>query len=58
MSDNIEEVLSHSETLVIGNRGEEFANAITGMDSSVEIVDLVRCIEPDQMMGNYDGICW
>jgi GDP-mannose 6-dehydrogenase len=58
MAESVDQVLAHSEVIVVGNRSPEFADAIRRVDSSVAIVDLVRiCEEPGDRPG-YEGICW
>lgn len=59
MTDSIEEVLSESEVIVIGNKAPEFADALTQLRPDQVVIDLVRIV-PDatQLNGQYEGICW
>jgi GDP-mannose 6-dehydrogenase len=64
LSDSLEEVLAHGETIVIGNNAAEFARALTTVaDTDKFVVDLVRLrglsAEWLAAMGErYEGICW
>ena len=61
--EDIDEVIAHAETLVIGNGDPEFKDAFGQLRRDQTIVDLVR-IGDDQggdthpAGGEYDGICW
>ncbi|MHB8473039.1 MAG: nucleotide sugar dehydrogenase [Gammaproteobacteria bacterium] len=57
MEDSIEKVLSHGDTIVIGNGNEEFRNVPDQIKPSQVIVDLVRIVTKCSG-GQYDGICW
>jgi len=58
MVDSIDDVLSHADTVVIGNGDPEFADIMSRLSENQVVVDLVRIV-PDQIQGdNYDGICW
>jgi GDP-mannose 6-dehydrogenase len=59
MVDSIDEVLEHSETLVIGNAAEEFRDVVENIPPGKHIVDLVRIInQSSSKKDGYDGICW
>lgn len=58
MVDNIEEVLNHGETVVIGNRDPEFEKVPERLRGGQRLVDLVRITNRRSDNGNYDGICW
>ncbi len=58
MRDSIEEVLSFSELLVIGNRGEEFKDALAELREDQIVLDLVRISDVPPDNPNYGGICW
>jgi GDP-mannose 6-dehydrogenase len=56
---SIDEVVSASDVIVIGNRSEEFLQALGQVQEAQTVVDLVRV--PDSARpgrGRYDGICW
>ena len=57
MVDSIDEVISHADTIVIGNNAEEFKAVVGGLSKDKAVVDLVRIV---YMRSNekYDGICW
>ena len=58
MVDNVEDVLSFADTVVIGNGAEEFRTVLTKLRPGQVIVDLVRIIDKQSIPDRYDGICW
>jgi len=57
MRGSIEEVLQSSNTIVIGNRSEEFRQIESRLRPGQTVIDLVRLF--DRTSGNgYQGICW
>ncbi len=58
MRGTIDEVLEHAEVLVIGNRAEEFRQAINGLRPGQLIIDLVRLFDKRASDETYHGICW
>ena len=58
MVDNVEDVLSFADTVVIGNGAEEFRTVLTKLRPGQVVVDLVRIIDIRSESGRYDGICW
>lgn len=57
MRGSIDEVLSASDTIVIGNKSEEFRQIETSLRADQTVIDLVRLF--DRSSGNgYQGICW
>jgi GDP-mannose 6-dehydrogenase len=55
----VEEVVSSSEVIVIGNKSEEFLQALEQVNEAQTIVDLVRLPSSARPgRGRYDGICW
>jgi len=58
MVGSIEEVLSRSETLVIGNGDPEFRRVPERINGGQVVVDLVRIADCGNNGGRYDGICW
>lgn len=57
MVDNIEAVISHADTIVIGNGSDEFSDAINQVSANKTIIDFVR-ITDRRSDGCYEGICW
>ena len=55
----VEEVVSGSDVIVIGNKSEEFLQAVEHVNEAQTIVDLVRLPSSARpSRGRYDGICW
>ncbi|MBA3661982.1 MAG: UDP-glucose/GDP-mannose dehydrogenase family protein [Gammaproteobacteria bacterium] len=58
MVDSIEEVLHRSNTIVIGNNAQEFAQVVTNIKDEHVIIDLVRIQKTPPQSSQYHGICW
>ena len=58
MVDNVEAVLDHAQTVVIGNKDPDFGNLLSRLRSDQVLVDFVRITDNVSRNGNYDGICW
>jgi GDP-mannose 6-dehydrogenase len=59
MCDSMEEVVSESEVIVIGNGAPEFRQVLQHVGRDQVIVDLVRILnDDDQLDARYEGICW
>lgn len=58
MEDNIDKVLAHGETIVVGNGSAEFRNINEKLKGNQVLVDLVRISDARSEQGKYDGICW
>ncbi|MDT8388838.1 MAG: UDP-glucose/GDP-mannose dehydrogenase family protein [Thiogranum sp.] len=58
MVDSIDEVMSHAETIVIGNGAEEFRDIPDRIRDDQVVVDFVRLGGYRSKTGKYDGICW
>jgi GDP-mannose 6-dehydrogenase len=58
MVDNIDAVLSHAETIVIGNNDPDFRSVPQHLHKAQCIVDFVRITDRRSDHGRYDGICW
>jgi GDP-mannose 6-dehydrogenase len=55
----VEEVVTTSDVIVIGNKSEEFLQAVENVNEAQTIVDLVRLPAAGRpARGRYDGICW
>ncbi|TDJ49737.1 MAG: UDP-glucose/GDP-mannose dehydrogenase family protein [Gemmatimonadetes bacterium] len=53
----VEDVLRHAKTLVVGNHDSEFAHLVADLDKECTVIDFIRLDEPPAATG-YDGICW
>lgn len=58
MSETIKEVVDGCEVIVIGNRGEEFQEAIANVSADTIVYDLVRVEKTKTSEGSYVGIAW
>lgn len=58
MVDNIDAVLAHAETIVIGNKAVEFEGVPERMQNGQCLVDFVRIANHRSNNGQYQGICW
>ncbi len=58
MVSDIGAILSHSQTVVIGNKDPDFKTVPERLREGQFLVDFVRVIEGSSKNGNYDGICW
>ena len=54
MVDDVDDVVNHGGTIVIGNRDRYFAEVVGRLNMSQRVVDLVR-IETER---SFNGICW
>jgi len=57
MKPSIGEAINGADTVVVGNRSEEFKDISKLVNDNQVIVDLVR-ITGDRSSASYDGICW
>lgn len=58
MVDDIDAVINHAETIVIGNKDPEFKTVPQRLHDGQSIIDFVRIANPGSSNGKYDGICW
>jgi GDP-mannose 6-dehydrogenase len=58
MVSSIDAVLNHAETVVIGNKDQEFQEIPTRLHEGQSLVEFVRFARNEERKGNYDGICW
>ena len=58
MVGDIDAVLHHAETVVLGNKDPDFRQVPERLRDNQTLVDFVRIIDGRSMNGNYDGICW
>ena len=57
MREDIDDVLKHSEVIIVGNKSEEFLPRISRITDSI-VIDLVRVSEGQISDDSYRGICW
>jgi GDP-mannose 6-dehydrogenase len=58
MVDDIDTVLAHAQTVVIGNNDPEFRNVPARLRDDQYLVDFIRVIPGRSKNGTYEGICW
>ncbi len=58
MVNDIDSVLDHAQTVVIGNRDPEFHGVLERLHDGQHLVDFVRITDRRSENGKYDGICW
>lgn len=59
MTGEIDEIITHSEMIVIGNKAEEVAQVLANVPEDKKIYDLVRVADDLQGLPKaYEGICW
>ena len=58
MVEDIDSVLNHAQTVVIGNKDHEFQGIPARLRDGQRLVDFVRITNRRSENGKYDGICW
>jgi len=58
MADNVNCVLEHAQTVVIGNKDATFSSVPALLRDNQTLVDFVRVTETRSDDDRYDGICW
>src|SRR3954462_8016056 len=59
LQDTVDDVLDHSDVIVVGNAAPEFGEALKNTRPEQRIVDLVRVkADRTQIPARYSGICW
>jgi len=58
MVDNVDAILDHAQTVVIGNKDPEFRSVPSRLREDQTLVDFVRICDQVNSNGRYDGICW
>jgi GDP-mannose 6-dehydrogenase len=59
LSDSVEETIGGSQVIVLGSKTGKYGQLISGMDSSVHVIDLVNTVSGQQKpSARYSGICW
>lgn len=58
MVDNMDAVLQHAETIVVGHQDREFESVSHRLKKGQYLVDFARISHNGSHNGAYDGICW
>ena len=59
LCETIDEVLDHSDVVVVGNTAPEFSDALRRTTPDQHVIDLVRVKTPrEEIPARYEGICW
>ncbi|MHC4640631.1 MAG: nucleotide sugar dehydrogenase [Planctomycetota bacterium] len=58
MVKNMDSVLEHAQTIVVGNNASEFRGVMDRLRNGQVVVDLGRITDRGSEQGKYDGICW
>jgi GDP-mannose 6-dehydrogenase len=58
MVGDIDTVLGHAQTVVVGNKDPDFDRVPENLGEGQVLVDFVRIVEGQSKNGHYDGICW
>jgi len=59
MTSEINDIVQHSDLIVIGNKAEEASQVLKQVSNETKIYDLVRVSESlDGLSDGYEGICW
>jgi GDP-mannose 6-dehydrogenase len=58
MVGDIDAVLSHAQTVVVGTKDPDFSSVLDRLHDGQVLVDLVRIADRRSEAGKYDGICW
>ncbi len=58
MVENLDDLMKHSEVIVIGNSDEEFKKIPSMAKDNQLVYDLVRICDLKNTRDNYEGICW
>jgi len=58
MVDNVDQVLDHAQTVVIGTNDPDFRSVPERLRTGQVLVDFVRVADRRSQEGVYDGICW
>ena len=58
MVNSIEELIEFSEVIVIGNKSEEFRQALSNLSKNQIVIDLVRIEDTIKTDASYEGLCW
>ncbi len=56
--DDVDEVVNHGGTIVVGNSDKYFTDVVRRLNMSQRVVDLVRIANNQPSTGGYNGLCW
>jgi GDP-mannose 6-dehydrogenase len=58
MVEDINSVLTHANTVVIGNKDPDFRDIASRLHDGQHLVEFSRIVEQGSTNGHHDGICW
>ncbi|WP_181702180.1 nucleotide sugar dehydrogenase [Chthonobacter albigriseus] len=58
VTDDIDEVMSRADTIVIGNHDRAATKVMESDKDDLKVIDLVRMEGRERLNGQYQGICW
>ena len=58
MTDSIDDLVDFSEIIIIGNKSDEFLEALPKLSDRHHVIDLVRIADNVETAAKYEGICW
>ncbi len=59
MTGEIDDIVQHSDLIIIGNKAEEASQVLKQVSNETKIYDLVRVSENlDGLSDGYEGVCW
>lgn len=58
MVNGVDEILTHAQAVVVGNKDPDFQNIPERLSDDQVLVDLVRVSNKRSEPGRYEGICW
>jgi len=54
----VEDVINHSEILILGKKNKFFKEAVKNLKTNQHVIDLVRISKSLNTKATYEGICW
>lgn len=58
MVDTMDDLIDHSEMIIIGNSAKEFSSILETLPPDKQVLDLVRISDQAVSSSSYEGICW
>ena len=58
LADDVDEVVNHGGTIVVGNSDKYFSDVVGRLNMSQRVIDLVRISNGQETAGGYNGLCW
>jgi len=58
LMEDLKEFINSAEILVVVNKDNDIEELLSADLSNIQIIDLVRIIEENTIVTNYEGICW